>query len=145
MTRPGGPGSHYGPGGMFHAPAAPRGPAPGAPRRDAEQLPAPDAAALARAVDGARAALDAEQRRPARAAPDPGEVLASLPRVDGTELRVSVHVYEGHPFVRVAPWQRGDGGAWWPVKGKGASVRPRELAHVVVALARALEQLQRAA
>jgi hypothetical protein len=57
---------------------------------------------------------------------------------------VSVHVYEGHPFVRVAPWQRGDG-AWWPVKGKGASVRPRELAHVVVALARALEQLQRAA
>ncbi len=123
MTRPGAPGSHYGPGGMFHA---------------------PDAAALARAVDGARAALDAEQRRPARAAPDPGEVLAALPRADGTELRVSVHVYEGHPFVRVAPWQRGDG-AWWPVKGKGASVRPRELAHVVVALARALEQLQRAA
>lgn len=145
MTRPGGPGSHYGPGGMFHAPAATRGPAPGAPRREAAQLPTPDAAALARAVDGARAALDAEQRRPARAAPDPGEVLAALPRADGTELRVSLRVYEGRPFVSIAPWQRGEGGAWWPIKGKGASVRPRELAHVVVALARALEQLQRAA
>jgi hypothetical protein len=85
----------------------------------------------------ARAARAVERQRPANAtspdAPDPGKVLARLPRPDGTELRVSEHLYEGRPFVRVAPWQQ-SGGAWWPVKGKGCTVKVRELAQVAAAL-----------
>lgn len=81
----------------------------------------------------------ARERQQQHNAPDPGTVLASVPRADGTELRVSLHRYEGRPFVRVAPWQRGDGGAWWPVKGKGATVRMSELARVASALLDALD------
>lgn len=96
---------------------------------------APDAAAL-------RARLDAHQRanpvRPAPAPPDPGRILCRLARQDGTELRVSLHTYEGRPFVRVGPWQSSAPDAW-PVKGKGATVRVRELAAVAGALLDALD------
>lgn len=83
-----------------------------------------------------------EARHPApppREAPDPGRVLVRIPRPDGIELRVSVHTYEGKPYVRVAPWKRGDGETWWPVKGKGASLKVRELARVASALADAMD------
>ncbi len=75
----------------------------------------------------------------AREAPDPGRVLVRIARPDGIELRVSVHTYEGKPYVRVAPWKRGDGETWWPVKGKGASLKVRELARVASALADAMD------
>lgn len=91
----------------------------------------------------AEGALQQQREREARQrrdAPDPGTVLASVPRSDGTELRVSLHHYEGKPFVRVAPWQRdGASGAFWPVKGKGATVRVSELARVASALLDALD------
>jgi hypothetical protein len=93
----------------------------------------------------ARAATAIERQRPANTpssgdAPDPGTVLASIARPDGTQLRVSAHTYEGRPFVRVAPWSSRDGGStWWPVKGKGASVKVRELAAVAAALLDALD------
>lgn len=92
----------------------------------------------------ARAATAIERQRPANTstaeAPDPGKVLASIARPDGTQLRVSAHTYEGRPFVRVAPWSSRDGGAtWWPVKGKGASVKVRELAAVAAALLDAID------
>jgi hypothetical protein len=92
----------------------------------------------------ARASAAVARQRPANAstaeAPDPGTVLASIARPDGTQLRVSAHTYEGRPFVRVAPWSSRDGGAtWWPVKGKGASVKVRELAAVAAALLDALD------
>jgi hypothetical protein len=67
------------------------------------------------------------------AAPDPGRILTRAPRRDGTELRVSVHTYEGKPFVRVALWQSSAPDAW-PVKGKGCSVRVGELLAVAAAL-----------
>ncbi len=92
----------------------------------------------------ARAAAAVERQRPANTstaeAPDPGTVLASLARPDGTQLRVSAHRYEGKPYVRIAPWSSRDGGAtWWPVKGKGTSVKVRELAAVAKALLDALD------
>lgn len=77
--------------------------------------------------------------RPAPEAPDPGKVLVSIPRPDGTELRVSVHRYQGRDFVRVAPWSRGQGEAWWPAKGKGVTVKVRELGRVAAALADAMD------
>lgn len=84
--------------------------------------------------------------RPAPAAskaPDPGQVLSTAVRPDGTELRVSLHHYEGKPFLRIAPWQRGSDGAWWPVKGKGVSVKVRELGAVGEGLAAAMDALDR--
>jgi hypothetical protein len=68
-------------------------------------------------------------------------ILAAVPRPDGTELRVSLQRFEGRPFLRVAPWHRGDGG-WWPVKGKGVTVKVRELRVVVEGLVRAAETLR---
>ncbi len=112
--------------------SAPRAARP-APSTDGQ--PAPDPAAL-------RARLDAHQRanpaRPAPPPPDPGRILARMPRQDGTELRVSLHTYEGRPFVRVGPWQSSAPDAW-PVKGKGATVKVRELAAVAGALLDALD------
>lgn len=87
-------------------------------------------------------AVDQQRARTATAAanaPDPGRVLVSLPRPDGTQLRVSLHTYEGRPFARVAPWQSTDGATWWPVKGKGVTVKVRELASVAAALLDAIE------
>lgn len=105
-----------------------------APAARPGDVAAPDVEALR-----ARAATELAHQRPAGTstpdAPDPGKVLARLPRPDGSELRVSLHTYEGRPFVRVAPWASRDGGrSWWPVKGKGASVKIRELAAVAKGL-----------
>jgi hypothetical protein len=63
-------------------------------------------------------------------------VLARVPRGDGTEFRVSLHTYEGKPFVRLAPWSNG-----WPVKGKGATVKVRELGAVVAGLCDAMDAI----
>lgn len=99
-----------------------------------EELPGPrfDTSDLRR-----RAAARQQQQR-AAPAPDAGRILARLPRFDGTELRVSVHTHEGKPFVRVGPWQSSAPDAW-PVKGKGTTVRVRELAAVAGALLDALD------
>lgn len=102
------------------------------------EQPAPDPAAL-------RARVEAHQRahpaRPAPAPPDPGRILARFSRPDGTELRVSLHSYEGKPYVRVAPWQSSAPDAW-PVKGKGSTVRVRELAGVAAALLDAMDAME---
>lgn len=116
---------------------APRLPTPAARAANAPDPPAVDLEALR-----ARASTAVERERPAPAAadaPDPGRVLLAVARPDGSEFRVSLHRYEGRPFVRVAPWQRGGGGSWWPVKGKGATVKVRELAAVAKALLDALD------
>lgn len=87
------------------------------------------------------------------AAPDPGEILATFPRTDGTVLRVAVRHWKdpkdtrpgpGAPFVDVRVWQSSAPDAW-PVKGKGLSVRPRELATLAAALLDAADRLSRGA
>lgn len=125
------------------------------PRVNPPRFAPPRAAPLAREGEGgaalrARAESATERQRArdleaAKRAPDPGHVLASLPRPDGTELRVSLHRYEGRPFVRVAPWSRGAAGDAWPVKGKGATIKTRELAAVARALLDALDAASEAA
>ena len=73
-------------------------------------------------------------------APDPGEVLAEVPRGDGTVFRVAWRTFEGRPFVTLAVWERGTGGAWWPAKGKAVTVRVRELGEVLEGLVKAAER-----
>lgn len=93
-------------------------------------------------LDRARAAA-AKLRaasQPSATAPDPGELLADLPRADGSRLRVSWREYEGRPFVSVGVWEAGTGGAWWPVKGKQVTVRVGELGPVLEALILAAER-----
>ena len=41
--------------------------------------------------------------------------------------------------MRVAPWSRGAAGDAWPMKGKGATLKTRELAAVARALLDALD------
>jgi hypothetical protein len=80
-------------------------------------------------------------RTPA-AAPEPdGEILARFPRKNiggpAQELRVVLDHYEGHAYLAVRVWQEGDGGVWWPVKGKGVSIRLSECEGMAEALLRA--------
>ena len=88
----------------------------------------------------ARLAKFDSDRRPAptRTAVDPGQIFAAIDRPDGTQLRVSVHTYEGKPYVRVAPWQSKASDAW-PLKGKGCSLKMRELSDVARALLDAID------
>jgi len=77
------------------------------------------------------------------AAPEPsGEVLATFPRKGpggrDQELRVVLDEYQGHRYIAIRLWQRDGRGGWWPVKGKGVSIRLREAEGVAVALDRAL-------
>jgi len=67
-----------------------------------------------------------------------GERLGTFPRGDGSEMRVNLATFEGKPFVSLRLWERDQTGGWWPVKGKGCSVRiseAGELASVLASLA----------
>lgn len=63
-----------------------------------------------------------------------GERLATFPRGDGEELRVNLAEYNGYPYLALRVWTAGPGGQWWPVKGKGVSIRLREVAGLAEAL-----------
>src|SRR5690349_2331793 len=82
----------------------------------------------------------APARRPA-APPEPtGELLATFPRMrDGVEqeLRVYLDEYRGHPYLSIRVWELGRGG-YWPLAGKGVSIRLAEAQGVAEALLEAL-------
>ena len=113
------------------------------PPRDA---PPPDPRTLAavEAIDPrTRAERFTARHAPARSSaqpeqPDPGRVLAKLAR-GPDELRVSLHTYNGKPYVRVAVW----GADGWPVRGKAVSVRVKELGPVVSALCTAMDEVDK--
>ena len=71
---------------------------------------------------------------------DPGKILATCKRQDGTELRVALREYEGKPWVDVRIWQPMDE-RMAPSK-KGVGIRTRELPDVVEALVAAMQELQ---
>lgn len=71
---------------------------------------------------------------------DTGQRLATFPRQDGEELRVSLAEYNGHPYVALRVWAVGQDGQSWPVRGKGVSVRLREVAGLADALATIAER-----
>ena len=109
------------------SPKGPVRPAQTAPADDARQCyggKPPDPPSLER-LSRARAvaAEHAGRRKPPSPPPDPGELLADIPRGDGTRFRIAWCEVEGRPFVRLAVW----GADGWPVKGKQVSVRLAEL------------------
>jgi hypothetical protein len=67
-----------------------------------------------------------------------GVNLATIPRGPGEELRVTLSTYNDHPYIGVRVWIAGPDGAWFPARGKGVSVRIREIVAVGQALAKAL-------
>lgn len=67
-----------------------------------------------------------------------GVRLATIPRSDGEELRLSWAEYNGRHFLNVRIWTKGDGG-WWPDKTKGLTVRVRELADFAEGVAKAVD------
>jgi len=66
-----------------------------------------------------------------------GERLATLPRNEGEELRVSWDTFKGFNFLSLRVWSRGSDGAWRPTK-TGVTIKRRELATVADAMARAV-------
>ena len=87
----------------------------------------------------------AQHARPASPAPDEGQILKAIDRTDGTQLRVSLHLYQEKPYLRIAPWQRGENGSWWPVKGKGVTIKVREVADVTEGFCAAMDAIDRTA
>jgi hypothetical protein len=72
-----------------------------------------------------------------------GVNLATIPRGQGEQLRITLAEYSGHPYIAVRVWALGaDGRSWWPVKGKGVSIRLREIVPVGKALAEALRLIR---
>lgn len=82
----------------------------------------------------------AEAPRPADGPPaDRGRRLATFERGQGDqELRVSLNVCEGHPFVGAWIWTLNRAtGVWWPSK-KGVTIRIREIPDLIAALTEVL-------
>jgi hypothetical protein len=84
----------------------------------------------------------AEGDAQAPAAPqDHGQRLATFPRGPDAELRVSLSEFEGRPYVSLRVWERASEGApFWPVKGKGCSVRLSEAEGLATALRRVVRE-----
>ena len=86
-------------------------------------------------------AAQAGDARPVRQAPeDRGERLATIPRGDSEELRVTWDSYEGRPYLSLRLWTRGTDGQWWPDRAKGCTVRRHELSTFADAVERAVER-----
>ena len=80
------------------------------------------------------------ERRHASPPPEQGKRLATIPRPkDDEEIRISWCEYEGHPYLGIRFWKRGDDGQFWPDKHRGFSIRLRELPDVAEAIGEALE------
>lgn len=84
------------------------------------------------------------ERRTATPPPEQGRRLAMIPRPkDDEEIRISWAEYEGHPYLAIRFWRKGDDGQFWPDKHRGFSVRLRELPDVAEAIGEALELADR--
>jgi len=68
-------------------------------------------------------------------------VLLEIPRGGDRVLRVSLAEWQGRANVSVREWHAGDRGDWLP--GKGATLRPNELAQITTALERAATMITR--
>ena len=76
----------------------------------------------------------------------PGSRLhASIARGDDEELRLSWAEYNGRHFLNLRIWKKDDSGAWWPEKGKGCTVRVRELADFADGVAKVVDLAAREA
>jgi hypothetical protein len=82
-------------------------------------------------------------QNPARTPPEErGKRLATLPRGRGDEeLRVNLDEYNGHPYIALRVWKQNGAGDWWPIAGKGLSIKTKELLDVAEALQQAAEMV----
>ncbi|HMJ85075.1 MAG TPA: PC4/YdbC family ssDNA-binding protein [Vicinamibacterales bacterium] len=72
---------------------------------------------------------------PADVPADDGVKLATLSRGADRELRIRWRSFKGHYFVDVREWAASaQTGEWWPVKGKGVTIKARELREAITAL-----------
>jgi hypothetical protein len=72
---------------------------------------------------------------PTNAPVDEGVKLATLARGADVELRIRAKAFKGHHFIDVREWSRRSAEQdWWPVKGRGVTIKLRELAEVITAL-----------
>ncbi len=80
-----------------------------------------------------------QNQPPTQPAPEPsGRHLATFERkgrgrAPDTELRVVLDEYQGHPYISLRVWSRGQDGLWFPTR-KGCSVRLGEAEDLADAL-----------
>jgi hypothetical protein len=80
------------------------------------------------------------QHRQSTPPAEQGRRLATIARPkDDAEIRLCWCEYEGHPYLSIRVWAKGDDGQMWPDKHRGFSVRLRELPDVAEAIAEALD------
>jgi hypothetical protein len=66
---------------------------------------------------------------------DDGVKLGTVSRGADKELRIRAKEFNGHPFIDVREWSRQAADQdWWPVKGRGVTIKMREVADVIAAL-----------
>jgi len=69
---------------------------------------------------------------------DEGVKIATLNRGPNRELRIRWKQFKGHNYLDVREWSVNPmNSQWWPVKGKGVTIKPQELAEVAAAITRA--------
>jgi Transcriptional Coactivator p15 (PC4) len=85
-------------------------------------------------------------RNPNYPAPEPvsppeerGERVGTIARGQDEKLRIAIDEFRGHRYLALRAWSRDRDGNFWPLKGKGVSVRLSELREVIEALQRAEE------
>lgn len=49
------------------------------------------------------------------------------------EFRIALDEYEGKLYLSLRVWERSPNGQWWPVRGKGVTVRVKELVEAIPA------------
>lgn len=67
--------------------------------------------------------------------PDDGVKIATLSRGPNRELRIRWREFKGHHFLDLREWSvNPKNSQWWPERGKGITIKARELVEVRAAL-----------
>ena len=69
---------------------------------------------------------------------DSGIRLATFPRAEG-ELRFTWNVYEDRHYLRLQLWSKDDDGSFWPVKGRGFTIRVKDLPDLAEGVQKAID------
>lgn len=113
-----------------------------APTRPSPQ-PADPLAELERAADAYQQRQQGHGQGKA-GPPDEGFKVATIKRSETEELRVRISTFNGGaPFLRFQVWTKGSDGSWWPAKGKGLTVKLRELGELAKGLVVAMKEADR--
>ena len=74
---------------------------------------------------------------------DSGVKIATLNRGPNRELRIRWKTFKGFPFLDIREWSiNNDNSQWFPAKGKGITVKPKELEALADAATKALKLLK---